>query len=474
MKLEVLDDAALRALGSERLIALAARVQRLIDTASAYQQRVIAVAEQRKAARAVGDISTADSLVRTTGISLRRARRVQRLAKTIAAHPEVAGALAAGAINTEQAEVIARADVSDTARARLLDTASTGESTDTTRLRAAATESAERSETPEERFIRQRSKRYLRFYNNRDGMVCMQGAMDPDTGARVKARITAIANRMWRQDKKQPAKHRRTPEQREIDALHDATTHPPTKTPSTPTNQNPAVSVDGGAGVSVGGGAGVSVGGGAGVSVGAVRSGERRRRHPVSLRPTSLTDSTDNATEMVSGDADSVSATGVGGYRQRARVLPVIRVSTSLQDLKQGLHRAGITESGEHLGVETIRRLACDAQIIPTVLGSKSRVIDVGRRTRVISEALRIAVIHRDKHCVWYGCDAAPARCDCHHVQHWADGGPTNLDNLALLCHRHHILLHEGHYKLQRHDNTWRVHKLNGRPLHPYTHPLRI
>ena len=96
MRLEQLDDAALRVCSPERLITLIARVQQLIDTATAYQRRLIAMAEQRKAARSVGDISTADSLVRFTGMSLRRARRAQRQAKAIAKRPEVADALAAG------------------------------------------------------------------------------------------------------------------------------------------------------------------------------------------------------------------------------------------------------------------------------------------------------------------------------------------------------------------------------------------
>ena len=175
----------------------------------------------------------------------------------------------------------------------------------------------------------------------------------------------------------------------------------------------------------------------------------------------------------------SASVVGVGDYRWRGRPLPLLRISTSLDDLKDGLHRAGITDSGDHLSAQTLRRLACDAQIIPVVLNSKSRVIDVGRRTRVISEALRIAVIHRDEHCVWPGCAAPPDRCDCHHVEHWINGGPTNLDNLALLCHRHHILLHEAHYKLQRHDNTWTVLKPGNTPLHSnptlqHSHPLII
>ena len=192
------------------------------------------MAEQCQAARAVGDISTADSLVRATGMSRCRARRAQGQAKAIAKQPEVADALAAGTLNAEQAETIARAEVSGETRNRLIKAAAAGENADTTRLRAAAAEADERDESPEERFMRQRSKRFLRFYENRDGMVCMHGAMDPDTGARVKARIVDIAKRMWGEDKHQPRNQRRTPEQRDINAPARRHRTPITRTGRTP------------------------------------------------------------------------------------------------------------------------------------------------------------------------------------------------------------------------------------------------
>ena len=148
------------------------------------------------------------------------------------------------------------------------------------------------------------------------------------------------------------------------------------------------------------------------------------------------------------------------------RVLPVLRVSTSLDALLEGLHRAGITDSGESLSAATVRRMACDAEIIPTVLNSKGRVIDVGRRTRRVSEALRCVLIARDGGCVWPGCDAPPSRCDAHHIKHWADGGLTNADNLALLCHRHHILLHEGRHRIKPVGDAWVVLRPDGTRLH--------
>jgi hypothetical protein len=92
---------------------------------------------------------------------------------------------------------------------------------------------------------------------------------------------------------------------------------------------------------------------------------------------------------------------------------------------------------------ESVRRLACDASIRRVVMAGPSQPLDVGRRTPVVSPALRRAVIVRDGHCRFPGCDRPHSWCDAHHVRHWADGGATSLANLILLCRRHHRLLHE-------------------------------
>ena len=78
--------------------------------------------------------------------------------------------------------------------------------------------------------------------------------------------------------------------------------------------------------------------------------------------------------------------------------------------------------------------------------GPAGEVLDVGRRTRTISPALRRALAARDRHCRFPGCPAR--RCDAHHVEHWAHGGATALDNLVLLCRRHHRAVHEGGFRV--------------------------
>jgi len=90
----------------------------------------------------------------------------------------------------------------------------------------------------------------------------------------------------------------------------------------------------------------------------------------------------------------------------------------------------------------TMRKITCDAAIIPVVLGSEGEPLDVGRKTRTIPSALRRAIEARDTHCTWPGCHAPPSWCDAHHDVHWADGGDTSLENCRLLCRRHHTAVH--------------------------------
>lgn len=105
----------------------------------------------------------------------------------------------------------------------------------------------------------------------------------------------------------------------------------------------------------------------------------------------------------------------------------------------------------------TVRRLVCDASVRRVVLSGRSEPVDVGRRTPVVPPAMRRAVIVRDRHCRFPGCDRPHTWCDAHHVVHWADGGPTAVQNLVLLCRRHHRKLHE--------RGGFRLELMDGRPV---------
>ncbi|MDN5776493.1 MAG: HNH endonuclease [Humibacillus sp.] len=99
--------------------------------------------------------------------------------------------------------------------------------------------------------------------------------------------------------------------------------------------------------------------------------------------------------------------------------------------------------SGDVLSAAMVRRLACDAAIIPVILGSDSQPLDVGREERLVTRAMRTALWLRDKGCSFPGCSTPAQWTDAHHVKHWLHGGTTCLGNLALLCRRHHVYVHE-------------------------------
>ncbi len=102
---------------------------------------------------------------------------------------------------------------------------------------------------------------------------------------------------------------------------------------------------------------------------------------------------------------------------------------------------------------ETARRIACDAAVSRILTAAPSIILDAGRATRIIGPGLRRALAARDHGCIHPTCDRPPPWTDAHHITHWADGGPTSLDNLALLCRHHHRQVHEGQATITRNPN---------------------
>ena len=129
-------------------------------------------------------------------------------------------------------------------------------------------------------------------------------------------------------------------------------------------------------------------------------------------------------------------------------VAPRVSVTIDLDDLKNG-SGFGTTETGEDLCAGTVRRMACDAEIIPIVLGSGSMVLDVGHTQRLVTPAIWRALVARDHHCRFPHCTRPPVMTHAHHIVHWADGGPTSLKNLILLCGHHHRLIHAGPWTIR-------------------------
>jgi hypothetical protein len=129
--------------------------------------------------------------------------------------------------------------------------------------------------------------------------------------------------------------------------------------------------------------------------------------------------------------------------------------------------------SGWPVGPETARRLACDAAIIPMLLGTSSEPLDVGRLSRTAPPALRRALVYRDGGCRFPLCDRPPEWTDAHHLRHWADFGPTALSNMVLVCRRHHVAVHEEGWSiaLDPHTAEVTVRYPDGRPFATTSNP---
>ena len=131
--------------------------------------------------------------------------------------------------------------------------------------------------------------------------------------------------------------------------------------------------------------------------------------------------------------ADLPSVGGVGA---------TVVVTMTIDSLMGGLAAAAL-DTGEVISAGAARRLACEAGVIPMVLGGKSEVLDVGRRRRFHTRAQRLAIAQRDKTCVVGGCDAPPSRCHVHHVIPWSEGGSTSVKDGRLYCSAHHAMVHD-------------------------------
>ena len=152
--------------------------------------------------------------------------------------------------------------------------------------------------------------------------------------------------------------------------------------------------------------------------------------------------------------------------RRGGRHRPHLNIHIDYRDLATA-RPAGRLLDGTVLDGATIRRLACDAGIHRVVTDGRSSILDYGHTTRTVPANLYNALVVRDHHCRFPHCDRPPQFCEAHHIQHWEHGGPTRLDNLVLLCSRHHHLLHNPGWTVQlQPDGNLTIGTPEGRNLH--------
>jgi hypothetical protein len=265
----------------------------------------------------------------------------------------------------------------------------------------------------------ERPERWIAFDHADDGSLLLRGRLPAEEGALVRAAIEAALDRLADQDV--PAG---TPEDDGADV--------PAGTPE-----------DDGADVP----AGTPEDDDADVPAGTPRrsTGEARADALVAL-------------------ADSYLAGGPDGARTGGdRYQVVVHADAKALSAEEPGGRCEL-DDGSPLAIETARRLACDASLVQ-MLERDGQPLRIGRKTRTIPPALRRALNSRDRGCRFPGCGSRRF-LDAHHIEHWADGGPTDLDNLVHLCGHHHRLLHEGGYRITRTAGGGLVfHRRDGRPI---------
>ena len=461
LALRRLSSADLDLLGRDELTGVLEDIERLTNRLAGYRFEVLGALDALSRSGVAPDAAPHQTLRDAAGISEREARRLVRVAANAREHPQVLEALSGGEINPAQAEAISDARVPEEVRAGLV-AAAGAEDTDTTRRRVREAESCQ--QTASERFERQRAARGAGWGREHDGMLKLWARFDPETGARVEAALEQIRRAYWQHDKRQQ-RGRRTPAQRDADALAYAVAG------ITLTDADARV-VDKLLARAAGCGSAASRRSNSGRTrpsdAGAEQTadGRPRAQHPGAGRPEVEASAGRPGVEPGTGrpEVDESSIGELAGGEAGSDLpwggprLPPTQISVliGLDALRGQTDEVGVTDAGTELASETVRRLACDAEIIPICLGGPGGSADIGRARRTVPLRLRRLLIARDRHCKWPGCNAPPSRCDAHHIVHWAERGPTNLDNLLLLCHVHHQHLHEHGYELKAQpDGSW-------------------
>ena len=172
----------------------------------------------------------------------------------------------------------------------------------------------------------------------------------------------------------------------------------------------------------------------------------------------------DSFIEIVARAIDAPALPARGGER------PHLTVTLDLDTLRNQTGQA-TAEGGAPLRPGAVRRLACDAEVVPLVLDGDSVPLDLGRKRRLVTARQRSALITRDGGCAFPTCTAPARWTEAHHITSWLEGGSTDLANLVLLCRKHHRLIHHSGWEIQHHNG--RPEFIPPRWLDPTQTPLR-
>jgi hypothetical protein len=343
-----------------------------------------------------GFLSCAHWLSWRTGIGGGAAREKVRVARALAALPHVSGAMRRGQLSFAKVRAITRVATPEN-EAQLLELARTGTAAQLERIVRAWRRADRLEERAQER--ERHAQRHLTIFIDDDGSYVVRGRLDPETGALLVRALEAA----------EAAEAGLGSGGRNATRPTDAED---VERPSAPQRRADAIGL---------------------VAEAALRNIDDR---PVVSRA-------DRFQVVLHVDAEALRTPGAAADAvpgEPADAAAAARAATADSSVLDGVR----------VSAETSRRLACDASRVVMTHDARGATLDVGRRTRTVPPAIRRALEHRDRACRFPGCDSR--FCDAHHVVHWIDGGRTRLDNLVLLCRRHHRAVHEDGYSLDRRD----------------------
>lgn len=379
----------------------------------------------RQGWRGTGFASTAEWLAWRVGLRLNAARERVRTALALERLPLTARAMEDGELSFTKVRALTRVARPDN-EATLLAFARAGSAANLERVVRGWRALEGRSELSAEE-ARHRSRRF-RAWVDTDGMVVVQGRLDPEVGAVLMRAVEAAGDALYRdgaeggrggevcacgaegrtEEEARAGVEATTPEQRRADAVGLMA-------------ERALAAGFGGRGE---------------------EGDEKVDREGVRYRGN--VGEVGNPTGAGDGDEADLGrarwGAPISGTRaERYQVMLHVEAEALSEDGEAGLSEL---EDGTRVTAVTSRRIACDAGVVRIARGGDGQVMGAGRRSRTVPPALRRALEARDRGCRFPGCGLRFT--DAHHVRHWADGGETRLDNLVLLCRRHHRAVHEG------------------------------
>jgi hypothetical protein len=360
-----------------------------IQAATHQLLMLIAEFDRREGWSVYGARSCAHWLVWRTGLAPGAAREWVRVARVLELLPVISEGLRRGQISFSKVRALTRIATPETDQP-LFDLAQAGTAAQVEKIVRACRRCGPQEERDKERWVH--AMRYLEVSRDEDGMYVLRGRLDPEAGAVLMRALDAGGEVLYQ---------RRKNEEQE-DGARESDREPARS--SDPRSIGRSTDPDG------------------------LTAGQRRA----------------DALGLI---AESALAGGMDPGTRGDRYQVVIHVDqAALQDsAEQGV---SALEDRRHVPAEMCRRVACDAATVVMTHAPDGSVLDVGRRTRTISPALRRALVQRDGGCRFPGCGLS--LCDAHHVEHWAAGGETSLENTALLCRFHHRLVHAEAFQLKR------------------------